>query len=133
MLHRPHTVAVQTCPIEILFLNLKYPSRQNVASQTFQILLRAPPSISRILWGVKSQGKNLPKFYTVKCFLIFPNLFVLNSIEFKINVLHHGTPYIVITIKTGLKTKVEITSFTYSLISGTYPFLHNIVYSLITF
>lgn len=77
MLHTPHTVAVQTCPIEILFLNLKYPSRQNVASQTFQILQRAPPSISRILWDVKSQGKNLPKFYTVKCFLIFPNLFVL--------------------------------------------------------
>lgn len=102
--------------IEILF-NLKYPSRQKyyVIIQTFQILLRASASIRRILWGVKPQGKNLPKFYTVKRFLIFFQ-FICPSIEFKIIVLHDGMPYIVIMIKAGLKTKVEITSFTYLLI-----------------
>ena len=102
--------------IEILF-NLKYPSRQKyyVIIQTFQILLRASASISRILWGMKPQGKNLPKFYTGKRFLIFFQ-FICPSIEFKIIVLHDGMPYIVIMIKAGLKTKVEITSFTYLLI-----------------
>ena len=49
---------------------------------------------------------------------MFPNFtkFICPYIVIKINVLHDGIPYIVIMIKTGLKTKEEITSFTNLLI-----------------
>ena len=65
------------------------------------------------MWNHKA--KTFPNFLHSQTFPNFSK-FICPSIVFKIDVLHDGMPYIVITIKTGLKTKEEITSFTYLLI-----------------